>query len=352
MRIGIDCRILRQGQVTGIPNYVRNLTSELKKLETKHEFVFFDGPKGGVPFWSNHVSYAKQIEKARLDLFHGPANTSPFFYKGKSIVTIHDLAIYKHPEWFPRGQWLATKVVVPNSIRKADRIIVPSEATKRDVQELFGIRDEKIAVIAEGVESRFFEKSAISDDKFQISKKYILFVGTLEPRKNLKRVIEAYEGLPAGLRNEYELWVAGKKMENVKIKMQNDNAKSKIRFLGYVPDSELPGLYQNAAVFVYPSLYEGFGLPVLEAMAGGTPTICSKQIVGNFKFQISNDKSEPFIAVDPESVEDLKNAMKRVLGDSQLAKQMGQKGVEMARRFTWERAARETMRVYEENWSK
>ena len=346
MKIGIDLQVLSQ-QRTGIGNYAFNLSEALKKLQAPHEFIFLDGPKSSLPFWSRHISYAREIKKAKLDLFHGLANTIPLGLKRdnrekgmKAVITIHDLAIYKHPRWFPKGQWLSTKLVVPRSIKKADKIIVPSEATKADLQELFKVADSKIAVIPHGVDERFFGNP---NDKAQMSKPYILFVGTIEPRKNVQRLIEAYEGLPESIRSDYELKIVGGRGWGDEIKALNGG--NGVQWVDYVPYEELPALYEHASLFVYPSLYEGFGLPVLEAMAAGTPAIVSTTIVGNFKIPMTND--QPFETVDPYSVEAITEAMARVLTDEKLRGGMGEKGITLAKHFTWGETARKTVAAYE-----
>src|SRR3989344_5231269 len=115
MKIGIDAQVLGTNQQTGIPNYVRQLKKHLLELGSPHEFVFFK-PKNSIPFWSRHVSYGRAIARRGIDVLHGPANTLPLFYSGPGVITIHDLAIYKYPEWFPKWQWFATQIVVPRSI--------------------------------------------------------------------------------------------------------------------------------------------------------------------------------------------------------------------------------------------
>jgi len=198
----------------------------------------------------------------------------------------------------------------------------------------------------------------------QFSKPYILFVGTLEPRKNVSRIVEAYAGLPKDILDKYDLVLAGgrgwnEEMKNVKIKIENDNEKLKnrIKFLDYVDGNDLPSLYQNASLFVYPSLYEGFGLPVLEAMAGGVPVITSNVS------SLPEVAGETAFFVDPYSVEEIRDAIASVLirdlaklsviSPARLApgtqvQAGGDAGINRARQFTWERTAEKTMRVYEE----
>ncbi|TSA45550.1 glycosyltransferase family 1 protein [bacterium] len=437
MRIGIDLQVLGQGRRTGVGNYAFNLARALLDLNTKHEWVLFvpeevslRGPEGRsnpngiaalaslarndnvniiklpakrIPFWSSHVAYANIMKRARLDVLHGVANVLPWFYSplpspphqgegsnpgyssphsgggkvgGRSVITLHDLAIYKHPEWFPGGQWFSTKMLVPRSIKKSDAIIVPSGATKADLIELFGVAEEKIHVIAEGVEERFFGKNTPpreegqgevientetmtpsfspphegEKDSSHHSHRYILFVGTLEPRKNVARLIEAYQALPQDIRAEYELVIAGGGEPPLHLPLSARGGQGEkerggpIRFLGYVPDDQLPALYQGAALFVYPSLYEGFGLPVLEAMAAGVPVVASRQTAGNFQFLISNFQLASF---DPYSVQQIRDAIARLIRDDAYSSEISKAGIEAARQYSWKRAAEETVKIYE-----
>lgn len=373
MRIGIDLQVLGQRPWTGVGKYVHHLSEALKGLKTQHEFIFFPPSPRGIPLLTNHFLRARQMQQAKLDVLHGPANVLPLFFSVRTtrcVVTVHDLAIYKYPEWFPSGQWFSTKVVVPRSIKKADAIIVPSEATKRDLVELFRIGENKIHVIAHGVEERFFK---ISNQFPNINdQKYILFVGTVEERKNVGRLIEAYRGLAEDIRAEYKLVIAGSHPRNSRYEIRDTD----IRFLDYVSDEDLPSLYQNAALFVYPSLYEGFGLPVLEAMAAGVPVVTSKDSA------MAGFAGSDAILVDPCSVEEIQDAMQQMLGplsgpltpadygralslkgrgvkgdyalwrDEAYSSQISTAGIDFARKFNWEKTARETLRVYEQIFAK
>ncbi|MDP3994006.1 MAG: glycosyltransferase family 1 protein [bacterium] len=405
MRIGIDLQCLPTDQareLTGISNYAYLLSIHLLKLGAPHKFIFFL-PKGSpfrnelisgggeiielpakkIPFYSTHVLYSRIMSGAKLDMLHGPANTLPLFYPfqtplrwitgapsprqervikrtTQSVITLHDLVIYKHPKWFPGGQWFSKKIVVPRSIREADKIIVPSKATAEDLMELFHVPSFKVSAIPHGVEERFFRKSVIpanagiqmdprvkpEDDK----EKYILFVGTVEPRKNLARLVQAYASLPQDILDRYDLVIAGQtgwkyeEIENAKLKMQNDNSKlkNKIKVIGYVSENELPTLLQNASLFVFPSLYEGFGLPVLEAMAAGVPVITS------------NTSSMPEVVADagllvnPYSVAEITNAIVKIIRDSVFASRITRAGTRRAGEFSWDKTARTTLEIYDQ----
>jgi len=191
MRIGIDLQVLPRSasEITGVSNYAYLLAKYLLKLDIEHQFVLFvknrsdltseleslggklvSLPSQGLAFVLPHVKYARIMEEAGLDLLHGPAFSTPLFYRGKTVITVHDLAIYKHPEWFPGGQWFSTKVLVPRSLKAAEKIITISVSTKKDIMELFGVGpastrslvgrggDKKISVIPLGVEKDFFQE--------------------------------------------------------------------------------------------------------------------------------------------------------------------------------------------------
>ena len=408
MRIGIDLQVLNQKHLTGVPKYALNITRALLQLGTNHQWVLFvpDSasplleflPTGGggkergkegkgeiialprkrIPFLTAHWQYARIMQKAKLDVLFGPANAVPWFYstspalpstlsrpgegkgRGRTVITLHDLAIYKHPEWFPKGQWFSKKILVPSSIKKAQKIIVPSQATKQDLEGLFPISRGKIEVIAHGVEERFFTPSFSPLVRGRLrGGDYILFVGALEPRKNVARLIEAYQMLPDEIRAKYELWIGGEGgLGSEKLKVESGKLKGKIRFLGYVPDEDLPAFYQGAAIFVYPSLYEGFGLPVLEAMAAGRPVITSK---GTAMEDISTSslpspglgrdakqgEVEALVLVDPTSPQEIASAITRLIRDGAYSRQISRAGRELAHNFIWERAAAETLKALE-----
>lgn len=372
MRIGIDLQVLSHEHLTGVEKYALNITKALLRLGPEHTFIFFvpetttwpppheEGkgevkflPKKRIPFFTAHWQYARIMRRARLDVLFGPANQVPWFYKGRVVITIHDLAIYKHPEWFPKRQWFSTKFLVPRSIRRARTIIVPSQITSRDLHELFHLPQEKIVIVPHGVEERFFRKNSPShkEGKGEVQAnpvtitsslspphegeitpaKYILFVGTLEPRKNVKRLIEAYLMLPEEMRAKYELWIAGEK------DVGSEKLGGKIRLLGYVPDEDMPTLIQGATVFVYPSLYEGFGLPVLEAMASGTPVITSRD---SSMQEITGDQA---LLINPLSSEEIRNAIIKYIRDVAYSRQIANYNIQRAHNFTWDFAARKTL---------
>lgn len=399
MRIGIDCRTILNpgyGEAAGVGHYTFFLVSNLLKRDKKNEYVlFFDNLlsrdaaeemiagaqnvkirffpfhqyKHYLPFVFSHLLTASALEKEKLDVFHSPAYTLPLSYRGKSIITVHDLAIYKNPEWFPKkflvGQSFSTKILVPKSLKKATKIIAVSNNTKKDIEEIFKINSQKVEVIYEGVEFRNLpskkesvcgiESEVCFEDlkiKYGLNDNYILFLGTIEPRKNITALVQAFRDLIFDNKNieqKYQLIIAGARgwkyknvFKEIKECQKRVEARGEIKYIGYVPGREKFMLMKGAACFVFPSLYEGFGLPVLEALSLGVPTI------------ISNRSSLPEIGgpaailVDPEKISEISQALKKVLKDKNLREELGKRGVVWAEKFSWEKCAEETLRVYGE----
>jgi len=357
MKIGVDISQLAFPG-SGSAVYTENLVKNLLKDKRNEYVLFFSSLRQSAPkdfksknfklpplFWEQlwNRFHILPIEKliGEVDVFHTSDWLEPPSRCPK-VTTIHDLIIYKYPETFqPRGG----HDIVGNLKRKlawvkkeSALIISVSESTKQDIVEILKIPAKKIRVIHEACNSEFTEKSAEDTEKIKkkygIKGDYLLAVGTLEPRKNLKRVIEAFKILD--IRN-LELVIAGKFGWGDQSAISNQ--QSAIRLLGYVSDEDLPILYSGAQVFVYPSLYEGFGLPILEAMACGCPVVTS------------NVSSMPEIAgqaavlVNPEKVEDIARGIQEALKNRE---ELIKKGKVRAQEFSWEKTARETLKAYQE----
>jgi len=265
----------------------------------------------------------------------------------KTVFTLHDLIFRFYPEMHkPLNRWFLT-LMMPRFLQAADAVVAVSECTKRDAVKTYGLDETKIKVIYEGVNPRFRRSSP--DDtsavrrKYGLPERYVLSVGMIEPRKNLTSLLEAY----VLLRNEdsqLKLVIVGKRgwlYEGFFRRLRELGLEDEVIFPGFVADEDLPASYSAADLFAFPSLYEGFGLPVLEAMACGTPVICS------------NTSSLPEVAgdaallVDPNSVEALTRAIIDVLENKELRDELRAKGPRQAAKFSWEATARETLAVYE-----
>lgn len=289
------------------------------------------------PFYIKHNSF---------DLFHSPNYVLPFFIKSPSVVTVHDLITFNFPKLCQRESVLYFKLFLPRSIKKADKIITASETTKNDIINRFKVPEDKISIIHLGLSTAF--KRTINTDillQYGITKKYILFVGNIEPKKNLVRLLKAYHKVVCTKNITHLLVIAGKKAWKYKevfrtvhsLKLQN-----KVIFTGYFPEKDLPSLYSMADLFVFPSLYEGFGIPPLEAMACEIPVLASNtgalpEIIG-----------DNCLMVDPYSVDDIADEIHHLLTNENLRKEYIEKGKNWVKQFTWERAARMTMEVYKE----
>lgn len=286
----------------------------------------------------------------RCDLLHSPDFVSPPHLSGKDVITVHDLSFMVVPEYAePKLAGFLGKTV-PSAVRRADHIIAVSKQTKADLVHLLHVPPDKITVAYNGVDSRFRpmqgDLGKLNTAFRNIPQRFILHVGTLEPRKNLVRLLEAYGLLlerKSGL-EEVALVLAGRKgwlFEPILAAAERVNqAGGRVIFVDYVHDKDLPALYNMATVFAYPSLYEGFGLPAAEAMACGTPTLVSNdralaEVVGDAALQ-----------VDAHSAESIADGLARLLLDEGLRDRLRSAGPAQVSRFTWEATARTVLEVY------
>ena len=293
-------------------------------------------------FVGRHLVWPGRLRPGPNALYWGPAGSTPLRPPPMpSVITVHDLAIYREPAWFPRGQWLSVKVVVPRSIRKAQRVIAVSASTAADVQSLFSVEAERIDVVPEGVSPAFAplprEELEAARRRLNLPDRFILFVGTIEPRKNVGTLLDAW----ARLADRPPLVLAGGwGWRSQELRSRLERRSQEVVCLGPVASRCLPPLYNLATCLVHPSWFEGFGLTPLEAMACGTPVISSNtssmpEVVGDAACLVS-----------PADVEGWTAALERVLGDPELRASMRAQGLERARGFTWERAAERTLATF------
>jgi len=290
-----------------------------------------------------HLLWPRRIRRLAPDLFFGPLGQLPLGSVGcPSVLTIHDVAIYIRPEWFPSGQPLSTRLVVPRSIERATHLIAVSHSTAADVAELFERRPEEITVIHHGVSQDFrplpVEELEETRRRLELPDRFILFVGAIEPRKNLTTLLDAWAAVP----DHPDLVIAGGwgwKYEP--IRDQIERMGSGIHLLGPVQPGDLPALYNLATALAHPAHYEGFGLTPLESMACGTPVVSSDaaslpEVVGSAA-----------LLVNPTDVEGWTDALDRVLHDPGLASDLRRRGILRAAEFSWAKAASRTLRVLE-----
>jgi len=367
MKIGIDCRAA--GDPSGVGVYVRGLLGQLLEIDRHNDYVLFffdDGAdleayrrsnvsirflpaekmKRFLPIIYSHFWLARVFKKERLDVCLFPANVIPLGYRGRSVLTVHDLAVYKFPELFPEQKInFDRRVVVPSALKKAAKIIAVSENTKRDIVDLFEIPADKIKAVYEGT-SQSVPALSRSDQPGEL--KYFLFLGTIEPRKNIGRLIEAFKKFVQETDWPGELILAGGRGWKNQVIFEAigvcnaDLGREAVKYLGYVSAEARVGLYRNALAFVFPSLYEGFGLPALEAMAAGAPVITSN------KSSLPEVAGEAAILVNPLDVDGLAEAMRRLAFDENLRRDLAERGQKKSREFTWEKCAQETLAVLED----
>jgi len=350
---------------SGIGNYIFNLTGQLK--ENKNNAItiigydntqcFDDLPKI-IPYypdiryhsilWGRIISLQKKIFSG-FDIVHNPAPFPLLTKPGKHYVsTIHDLIPVLFPEWdlFPRV--MSSKLHFPKLIGDSDRIIAVSHNTKRDLMSTYGVPEDKISVIYEGASGSYRELSPLTvaaiRRKYNLSNPFVLFVGTLEPRKNIPTLLKAFSVCKKKIPT-LKLVIVGQKgwkYAEIFSTLAHLHLENEVIFLQYVPHEDLPGIFNAADLFVYPSLYEGFGLPPLEAMQCGVPVITSNtsslpEIVG-----------EGGAMVSPYNVQELADMMSLLLSDDNLRKENIRYGLSRAQMFSWEKCAQQTQKVYDE----
>jgi glycosyltransferase involved in cell wall biosynthesis len=288
--------------------------------------------------------------KGGFDLIHAPGYVAPLATGLPVVLTVYDLIALEHPQWCRRSNRLHYRLLLPRSIRKAKRIIVPSAATGRDLVRRFPASGNVIRVIPPGVRQGLQpvrEAGALEAvrNRYARGDRYVLFVGNLEPKKNIAGLIRAFHHLKAGGGIAHRLVIAGRrgwKCGDVFTQVRELGLAGEVDFAGFVPLRGLAALYSAADAFVFPSLYEGFGLPVLEAMACGTPVVASDrgalpEVVG-----------DAGLLVDPRRPEDIARALRDVLSGAELRRTMIEKGLKRAGVYSWRKAAGETENVYAE----
>ncbi|MFC2114967.1 glycosyltransferase family 4 protein [Bacteroidota bacterium] len=367
MRIGFDAK-RAFFNFSGLGNYSRNIIRYLgAKFPDNDYYLYLPKQKGkvqngefekhklvypeswvGKKFSSIWRSYwlGKRLESDRIDLYHGLSNEIPFDMprpKVRSVVTIHDLIFMRFPEWYKPIDRRIYVNKTRHSCRKANRIIAISEQTSMDIQEYFGTSPDRIDVVYQGCDPAFYI-SVDDKDKIRLTEKYslpqtfLLYVGTIEPRKNLLGIVQAMHmdsldipliviGRPTHYLEKVRQFIAENSMKN-------------ISFLQNVPNEDLPGLYQMAEIFIYPSRFEGFGIPILEALSSLTPVITSKGSC----FPEAGGKHSAYI--DPDSPEELASTIRKILDDRELQNTMKVQGFAHAGQFTEDIIAENVMKVY------
>lgn len=356
--------------IAGLGRYTQELMTALLAIDSENDYVAFynrpreaqvDPPLDRISHLTTNlatkpwrmtalIGHLARIPQDRLfpevDVFHATDHLLPRLARVRSVFTLHDLVFRFYPETHKLlNRWFLA-LMMPRFLEAADAVIAVSEWTKKDAIELYGLDEDKVSVIYEGVNPRFrpapSETISVIRQKYGLPEGFILSVGTIEPRKNLTSLLEAYHSL-RNARPDLKLVIVGKKgwlYEGFFRKLHKLGLENEVIFPGFVRDEDLPALYSAADLFVFPSLYEGFGLPVLEAMACGAPVVTSNTS------SLPEVAGEAALLIDPRSLEALARAMRDVLDNKILRDDLRARGPKQAAKFTWETAARETLAIY------
>ena len=370
MHVAIDLLPLTGGNA-GLERYARQLVHAVATRGSEHKYTLLMNqqtpdslhpevsnvsirrlsPPRTAPFVWNQLYLPTQLLTGEFDLVHSPVSP-PVFVTPRTpyVVTVHDLTFEFYPEtmtWFARSYWsLCTR----HGLGNADTIITVSESTKRDFVAEYGVSTERVTAVPLAI-GEGLNRSVTDDERravlaqYAVQEPYLLYVGTIEPRKNLKRLIKAFDRARTETGCDHQLVIVGKKgwlFDDVFAVVRDRGLEDEIVFTGFVPDDHLPAFYDAADGFVFPSLYEGFGLPPLEAMAYGAPVV------------VSNSSSLPEVVgdagllVDPESVDSIADGIAQLVTDPELRAELGARGVRRAQTFSLDRLADRTLGVYRE----
>lgn len=378
MVIGVDIRTLMEPHYSGVPEYTLNLLKNILALDKTNKYVLFYNARKNIKHrlpkfdqsnvwlvgrgWPNNFLNAThkflnlpridKLMRQQIDIWWMPhLNFISLPKTGKSILTVHDLSFLRYPEFFSvkNNLWLAG-INIRKLTKRVDHVIAISDNTKRDVMELCNLPDHKISVIHSAIADKFKpveqqDKLARAKQKYGLPKKFILYLGTIEPRKNIESLILAYNQLRDHnpYLYDYELIIAGNdgwKSKTVYQTAENSPYHNAIKFLGYIDEVDKASLYSLASLFIFPSFYEGFGFPPLEAAACGTPVITS------FASSLPEILGEVALLIDPYNIKQLSLAMQEVLTNEPLRQNLINKGIKKSEQYSWQKTAEEYLSLF------
>jgi glycosyltransferase involved in cell wall biosynthesis len=367
-RIGLNAQLYSTRQSyrgAGVSHYILGLLNALPFADPEAEYIaFLNEPGSSFAGWQavrtrlpearpgrrilwEQTAQPLLARREHLDLVHAPVYVGPLLAPCPTVVTIHDMSFYLFPELFQPAKRLYLQTMTRFSARRASAVICDSESTRRDVLQILGLTQERVHTVHIGIDAEMqpLPRDRISEFRRakQLPSQFILFVGTLEPRKNLPLLLEAFAWLIQHSQLPHHLVLGGGKgwyYQAIERQVEGLGLRSRVHFPGFIPQYELPLWYNSADLFVYPSLYEGFGLPPLEAMACGVPVITSNvsslpEVVG-----------EGGVMVDPNNPENLGQEMRRLLSDTDARAGLCSRGLERAQSFSWHKTARQTAALY------
>lgn len=366
-KIGIDAHAIGE-HLTGNETYIANLVNELMALDSGHEFVLFFTNPEAADLWRQKHRQAQivlaqprnplvriplvtpwLIWKLGIDLLH-VQYAGPPFLTAPLVTMVHDISYEHYPQFFTKKQVIQYRATIPRTARQAAKVLTVSEYSKRDLVETYGIPEEKVVVTYDGVGSHFAPADSRETEmavagKYGIRGKYVLAVGNLQPRKNLVRLMAAYTRLRQARPDiDHKLVIVGRKawkFSPVLAFATQSKWADEIIFTDYVPDEDLPALYSGAEAFAYPSIFEGFGIPPLEAMACGTPVVVSD------RSSLPEVVGDAGLKIDPYDVEGLAAALATLILEPKVKLYFREKGLQQAAKFRWSDTAARTLAVYE-----
>lgn len=366
MKIAIDARKWRD---YGIGTYVRNLVRHLAHLDRETTYFLFcdradeatlrDLAENFVPVveasgkysLAEHYSIPLKLRRLGADLFHSPHYVLPLLTRKPAVVTVHDCIHLLFPQYLPnRLAYQYARFMMGSAVRRSRLVLTVSEASRRDILRFYPEADpERVQVVPNAIDEAFLEDPGEEEmqrvkERYQIRGRFILYVGNIKPHKNLDRLVLAFSLLKQRPgHQDVKLLIIGDQLHQqgfLRRAVEGARVRQDVRFFGFVPDQTLSALYRLASVFAFPSLYEGFGLPPLEAMACGTPVVTSRisslpEVVG-----------DAAVLVDPLSVDDIASSLERVLGDEELRRDLVVRGRARVRQFSWERSVKTVHQAY------
>jgi glycosyltransferase involved in cell wall biosynthesis len=365
VRIGIDARKLHD---FGIGTYIRNLLRHLGRLDRQTEFVVLCRAEDrealaatgqnfrAVPESAANYSLAEQVriplalKREGVTLFHAPHYVLPPLVRCRSVVTIHDCIHLMFPQYLPSRLALAyARTSISLAARRATRVMTVSESSKRDILRFVDMEPDRIDVIYNAYDERFEIEPREEDvvrvrERYQLHDEFVLYAGNVKPHKNLERLIAAFNLVRARGLDHLKLVLIGDEISKyaaLRRAVHQHQLHKYVRFLGYMPHETLAVMYRLAGVFVFPSLYEGFGLPPLEAMASGTPVVTSNVS------SLPEVAADAAILVDPYDPGAIADGIERVLGDETLRADLRRRGLARARQFSWEQSVRRVREIYD-----
>jgi glycosyltransferase involved in cell wall biosynthesis len=379
MKIGIDARFLTHPQPGGFKTYTENLVATLARIDSKTEYILYldrqPGPHDAVPTqsnfdtrvvpaslpvvglpWREQVALGRQVKADRVDLLHSPCLTAPLFLACPLVITVHDM-IWASPENFTSRGSLSLKrrfidwynYLVPRyAISRASAIITVSHASRNSILDTLRMDAKKVVVTHEAAGSAFrmIDDAGLLEavrKKYDLPEKYVMALGAADPRKNIKSLIQAYGSLSNEIREKYQLvivWTHTFLASEISKLVSELGLTGNVRFLQHVPNEDLVSIYNLASLFVFPSRYEGFGLPLLEAMSCGVPVVAANNS------SIPEIVGDAAILFDAQDVNGISAAMCQVLADESVQARLKRDGLERASKFSWDKCGAETIAVY------